>query len=77
MTGSIDMSAERHHRDDAEFALPRLSDNAVVQIHGFIEQGLALFESRYADQIWRFYDEMSEHNMLDSGDRSVIDDPPF
>ena len=71
------MNDERHHRDSAEIALPRLSDHAVVQIHGFIEQLLALFESRYGDQIRRFYDGMSEHNMIDSGDCHNIDDPPF
>lgn len=71
------MNDEHHHRDSAEIALPRLSDDAVVEIHDFIEQLLALFESRYAAQIRRFYDGLSEHNMIDSGERGVIDDPPF
>jgi hypothetical protein len=71
------MPAELHHRDGAEIALPRLSDDAVVQIHGFIEQVLASFESRYADQIRRFYDGMREDNIINGSDRHEVDDPPF
>jgi hypothetical protein len=71
------MPNDPSHHEDGDIALPRLSDDAVVQIHAFIEQLLALFESRYADQIRRFYDGMSEHNMVDNGEGCDIDDPPF
>ena len=53
----------------APIPLPRLSDDAVVQIHDFIYHVLDLFEARYGDQIHRYYDERSAHNMIQS-------DPP-
>jgi hypothetical protein len=71
------MPAQLHHRDGTELALPTLSDDAVVQIHSFIEQVLALFESRYADQIRSFYDGMREDNIINGSDRHNVDDPPF
>ena len=35
----------------AAIPMPRLSDDAVVQIHDFIGHFLDLFEARYGDQI--------------------------
>ena len=43
--------------------LPPLSDQAVVDLLDFLQRAIACFESRYADQIHRYYDELSEHNL--------------
>ena len=43
-----------HDHASAAIPMPRLSDDAVVQIHDFIEHFLDLFEARYGDQIHRF-----------------------
>lgn len=61
----------------AQIPMPRLSDDAVVQIHNFIEHVLDLFEAKYGDQIHRYYDERSAHNMLGPDPPSDLDDPPF
>jgi hypothetical protein len=61
----------------ATIPMPRLSDDAVVQIHRFLEHVLDLFEARYGDQIHRYYDERSAHNMVGPDSPSSIDDPPF
>ena len=55
--------------------LPQLSDEAVVQILDFIEQVHALFESRYAAQIWRFDPQQREDRMTQP-DGHHADDPP-
>jgi hypothetical protein len=47
--------------------MPRLSDDAVVQLHDFIHHVLDLFEARYGDQLHRFYGDL-----FDDGA-----DPPF
>ena len=60
-----------------DIALPQLSDDAVVQIHDFIYFCLELFEARYGDQIHRYYDERSAHNMVGPDPATSIDDPPF
>ncbi len=51
----------------AHIPMPRLSDDAVVQIHDFIHHVLDLFEARYGDQLHRFYGDL-----FDDGA-----DPPF
>jgi hypothetical protein len=61
----------------AAIPMPPLSDDAVVQIHDFLEHFVALFEARYGDQIHRYYDARSAHNMLGHGPPSSPDDPPF
>ena len=56
---------------EAAFAPPRLSDEAVIQIHDFIHHVLDLFESCYGDQIDRFYQSVYEESLdveLDLGD---------
>ena len=71
---------DEHHDVDADAAtvpLPRLSDDAAVQVHDFITHFLDLFEARYGDQIHRYYDERSEHNMIQPDLRFEDDDPPF
>ena len=57
--------------------MPRLNDDAVVQIHNFIGHFLDLFEARYGDQIHRYYEDRSAHNMIGSEPMHSIDDPPF
>ena len=37
------------HRTAADIPMPRLNDDAVVQIHDFIHHVLDLFEARYGD----------------------------
>lgn len=67
------------HPDPATAAipLPRLSDDAVVQIHDFIHHFLDLFEARYGDQIHRYYDDRSQHSLIRCQPLPCIDDPPF
>ena len=79
----IAMTADHHEgaADAAAIPLPRLSDVAAVQIHDFIAHVLDLFESRYGDQIHRYYEQRSQHNMTQpdlpfAGD-DPGDDPPF
>ncbi len=57
--------------------MPRLSDDAVVQIHDFIGHFLDLFEARYGDQIHRYYEDRSAHNIVCPEPSPDIDDPPF
>ena len=60
--------------------LSHLSDEAIVEIHTFLEDILRHFESRYAGEIHRFYEARSFQNIglrrapiSDDND----DDPPF
>lgn len=57
--------------------MPRLSDDAVIQIHDFIGHFLDLFEARYGDQIHRYYEDRSAHNIVGCEPIPDIDDPPF
>lgn len=57
--------------------MPRLSDDAVVQIHDFIHHVLDLFEARYGDQIHRFYEDLCGDSLIDSDIGLNLDDPPF
>jgi len=61
----------------ADIPMPRLSDDAVVQIHDFIAHFLDLFEARYGDQIHRYYEVRSAHDMVGPEPPASIDDPPF
>ena len=61
----------------AAIPMPRLSDDAVVQIHDFIAHFLDLFEARYGDQIHRYYEDRSEHNIVGAEPIPDTDDPPF
>jgi hypothetical protein len=60
----------------AAIPMPRLSDDAVVQIHDFLEHVFDLFEARYGDQLRRYYDEHSARNMV-GPDPPNADEPPF
>ena len=65
------------HLDPAAIPLPRLSDDAVVQIHDFIHHVLDLFEARYGDQIHRFYEDLCGTYSCGSDDNLDLSDPPF
>jgi len=60
---------------------PTLSDEATVQIHGFLERMINLFESCYFDQLQRFYQQRDEDAMNQHDDHLRCDwnwdDPPF
>jgi hypothetical protein len=71
------MSEDPGQPAGAAIPMPRLSDQAVVQIHDFIGHFLDLFEARYGDQIHRYYEDRSAHNIVDSEPIPDIDDPPF
>jgi hypothetical protein len=66
-----------HHHPHGARPLPRLSDDAVVEIQLFIYQFLELFESHYGDQIHRHYGDLTRQNMLDPETHLNLDDPPF
>lgn len=57
--------------------LPRLSDEAAVEIYLFVESLFLLVESHYGDQIRRHFDAISQHNLVDPDFDSPLDDPPF
>ncbi len=57
--------------------MPRLSDDAVIQIHDFIHHLLDLFEARYGDQIHRFYEDLARDSLIDSDTSLNLDDPAF
>jgi len=61
----------------SELPMPRLSDDAVIQIHDFIHHVLDLFEARYGDQIHRFYEDLCGDSLIDSDSAPNLDDPPF
>ena len=71
------MPAEPDNPASTTIPMPQLSDDAVVQIHNFIEHFLDLFEARYGDQIHRYYDDRSAHNMVEPEPTHGIGDPPF
>jgi hypothetical protein len=73
----IGMPADPHDHAGAAIPMPRLSDDAVVQIHNFIGHFLDLFEARYGDQIHRYYDDRSAPSMIEPKPTHGIDDPPF
>lgn len=56
--------------------LPRLSDQAAVELYLFVEQLLLLIESRYADQIRQHFNNLDQYSLFDSDD-SPVDDLPF
>lgn len=60
-----------------ERRLPPLSDEAVVEIYDFLHDVLTVFESRYGDQIHRYYDDRSQHNLIETNRNLPVDDPQF
>lgn len=67
----------RHSTRSIRIFLPRLSDQAAVSILEFLEQVHACFESRYGDQIRRYYDERSEHNLHRPQPPQILTDDPL
>lgn len=65
------------NHDTGAIPMPELSDDAVVQIHCFIEHFLDLFQARYGDQIHRFYNNRSAHHLIRPEPPRITDDPPF
>ena len=61
----------------ASIPMPRLSDDAVVQIHDFIHHVLDVFEAHYADQIRRFYEDLCGDCMTRPDITPTGADPPF
>ena len=57
----------------------QLSDEAAVEIVNFLQVFTLDFEIRYGDQIRRYYDERSQHNVVAHGPGAVTftDDQPF
>lgn len=56
--------------------LPRLSDQAAVELYLFVEQLFLIIESRYAAQIRRHFDDLDQYSLFDPDD-SPADDLPF
>ena len=71
------MSNDSHDNGAAAIPMPHLNDDAAVQIHNFIEHFLDLFEARYGNQIHRYYEDRSAHNIVGADPIADIDDPPF
>ncbi|CAM4224791.1 hypothetical protein [Roseateles saccharophilus] len=57
--------------------LPRLSDEAAVELYLFVEHLFLLIESRYSAQIRRHFDDQLPHNLIGPDLDSPPDDPPF
>jgi len=71
------MPADPHDNGCAAIPMPRLSDDAVVQIHDFIGHFLDLFEARYGDQIHRYDEDRSANHIVGAELVPDVDDPPF
>ena len=56
-------------------APPPLSDQAAVDLLAFLHDLIACFEARYGDQIHRYYEERSEHNLRPVPPPHPGDDP--
>ena len=54
-----------------------LSDEAVVEILDFLQVFTNVFENSYSNQIRRYYDERSRHNIVQVNLAKDADDPPF
>lgn len=67
----------RPHDQPPELPLPALCDEAAVAILDFLHEVLTAFESRYSDQIHRYYDDRARHNLIEPDQRPPNDDPPF
>jgi len=61
----------------ANIPMPRLSDDAVVQIHDFIHHVLDLFEARYGDPLRRFYEDLCGDFMFEPDTKHTEHQSPF
>ena len=66
-----------HRTRPIHIALPPLSDQGAVDILEFLHNAVACFESRYFDQINRYYADRSERQMCQSDPPPWDDDVPF
>jgi hypothetical protein len=57
--------------------LPRLSDEAAVELYLFVEHVFLLIEARYGGQIRRHFEDLSRDSLIDSDGFLNMDDPPF
>ena len=57
--------------------LPRLSDEAAVELYLFVEHVFWLIESRYSTQIRRYFNDRDRHNLVRPDFDSPPGDPPF
>ena len=57
--------------------LPRLSDEAAVEVYLFIEHVFLLFELRFGDQIRRHFDGLARDSLIGPDFDRPLDDPPF
>ena len=66
---------ENHDSD----CIPRqsLSDEAAVEILNFLQAFTLNFEIRYRDQIRRYYDDRSQHSIIQRPHQETTDEPPF
>ena len=71
------MNTDHQDPDSQAIAVPTLSDDAAVQIRNFIERVLDQFDSHYAPQVRRFYEDRAEHNMVRPTPPATAADPPF
>ena len=72
------MNTDRQDPNAYPFALPTLSDEAMVEIRHFIEHVLDQFDIHYATQVRRFYEDRAEHNLVRPPPPAAADDdPPF
>ena len=69
----------RPDSNPVEICLPSICDEAVVEIHDFLNDFLRVFESHYGAQIHRFYENRSYQNLVHPNPqtRPPEDDPPF
>jgi hypothetical protein len=58
------MNTDLQDPHDYPIALPKLSDEAVVETRNFIEHMLDLFDTHYGAQVRRFYEDRAEQNMV-------------
>ena len=77
MNDGLDPMTTEHLPQDLE--LPHLSDDAVIEIHAFLEHLLRRLESRYFAQFHRYYHHRTQANLFtDATDTaSEQNDLPF
>lgn len=57
--------------------LPPLPDKAAVEILNFLQEFTNNFENRYCNQIRRYYDQCSKHDIRQTSFFDDTDDPNF
>ena len=66
-----------HSTRPLRIAPPPLSDQAAVDLLAFLHDLVAGFEARYFDQIHRYYEDKSEHNLRQHAPPPAQVDDPF